>query len=98
MADNRQAAIADFKRIMKWIAGIAVLMVFGALVFLQLFSTLDANTIVATIFGVFFSVTLGCGLFAAAFFSENSGIDQEVTDATRSERARAHTPNRRKAS
>jgi hypothetical protein len=28
-------------------------------------------------------VLLGAGLFAAAFFSDKSGHDQEVTDATR---------------
>ena len=89
MADNRQAAIAEFKRIMQWIAVIAILMVVGALTGLQLFSTLDTNTIIATTLGVFFSVLLGCGLFAAAFFSDKSGFDQAVTDVTRSERARA---------
>lgn len=89
MADNRQTAIAEFKRIMKWIAFIAVLMVVGALTYLKLFSTLDTVAVIATTFGVFFSVVLGCGLFAAAFFSEKSGLDQEVTDATKSERNHA---------
>lgn len=88
MATNRQRAIAEFKRIMKWIAGIAVLMVIGALVYLYLYSTLDVSTVIAVTFGVFFSVLLGCGLFAAAFFSSNSGYDQDVTDITRSERDR----------
>ena len=92
MVDQRRAAIADFARIMKWIAAIAVVMVVGALTYLKLFSTLDTATVLATIFGVFFSVLLGCGLFAAAFFSDKSGLDQEVTDVTRSERKRArHT-------
>ncbi len=89
MADARQTAIAEFKRIMKWIAVIAVLMVLGALTYLQLFSTLDTATVVATTLGVFFSVLLGCGLFAAAFFSDKSGLDQEVTNVTRSEQNRA---------
>jgi hypothetical protein len=88
MTHDRQAAIADFKRIMKWIAAIAVLMVIGALTYLQLFSTLDTDTVIAVTLGVFFSVLLGCGLFAAAFFSDKSGIDQQVTDVTRSERRR----------
>jgi len=35
---------------------------------------------------VFFSVLLGCGLFALSFFSDKSGHDQSVNDATRSER------------
>lgn len=88
MATSRQQAIAEFRRIMKWIAGIAFLMVIGALVYLHIYSTLDPSTVIAVTFGVFFSVLLGCGLFAAAFFSANSGYDQEVTDITRSEHNR----------
>ena len=88
MASNRQLAIAEFKRILKWIAIIAVLMVAGALTYLHFTSSLDANTVIATTLGVFFSVLLGCGLFAAAFFSDKSGYDQNVTDVTRSERDR----------
>jgi hypothetical protein len=93
MADNRQTAIADFKRIMKWIAVIAVLAVLGALSYLRLFGTLDTTTVIATTLGVFFSVLLGCGLLAAAFFSDKSGIDQEVTDVTKSERKHAQRYN-----
>ena len=86
MASERQQAIADFKRIIKWIAVIAVLMVVAALTYLYLYSTLDISTVIATTLGVFISVLLGCGLFAAAFFSDKSGLDQSVTDATKSER------------
>lgn len=85
VVDNRSTAVAEFKRIMKWIAAIAAFMVVAALTYLQLFSTLDGATVIATTTGVFFSVLLGCGLFAAAFFSDKSGFDQEVADATRSE-------------
>jgi hypothetical protein len=88
MSSDRQQAIVEFKRIMWWIAAIAVLMVAGAMTYLYLTSTLDANTVIATTLGVFFSVLLGCGLFAAAFFSDKSGYDQNVTDVTRSERDR----------
>lgn len=88
MASDRQQALAEFRRIMKWIALIAVLMVLGSLTYLYLYSTLDANTVIAVTFGVFFSILLGCGLFAAAFFSANSGYDQDVTDVTKSERDR----------
>ena len=86
MSSDRQQAVAEFKRIMKWIAVIAVLMVAGALTYLYLTSSLDTSTVIATTFGVFFSVLLGCGLFAAAFFSSKSGYDQDVTDVTKSER------------
>ena len=88
MAADRQTALADFKRIMKWIAIAAVLMAVGALSYLRLFDALNATTAVATTLGVFFSVLLGCGLFAAAFFSDKSGLDQQVTDITLSERER----------
>ena len=88
MADDRQTAMAEFKRIMVIIAIIAVLMVVGALTYLYLFSTLDANTVIAVTLGVFLSTLLGCGLFAAAFFSDKSGHDQNVTDASKSERDR----------
>jgi uncharacterized oligopeptide transporter (OPT) family protein len=88
MPSERQQAVAEFKRIMIWIAAIAVLMVVGALTYLYETSSLDVSTVVATTLGVFFSVLLGCGLFAAAFFSSKSGHDQNVTDVTRSERDR----------
>jgi hypothetical protein len=39
--------------------------------------------VVATILGVFLSMVLGCGLFALAFFSDKSGHDDVVTDATK---------------
>jgi uncharacterized membrane protein HdeD (DUF308 family) len=88
MANDSQTALAEFKRIMKWIAAVAVLMVIAALFYLSLFGPLNATIVIATTLGVFFSVLLGSGLFAAAFFSDKSGLDQEVTDVTRSERAR----------
>jgi small-conductance mechanosensitive channel len=83
---DRQKAIAEFKRIILIIAVIAVLMVVAALAYLYVYSTLDASTVIATTFGVFFATLLGCGLFAAAFFSDKSGHDREVDDASRSER------------
>lgn len=86
MTSERQKAVAEFKHIMRWIAVIAVLMVAGALTYLYVSSSLDANTVIATTLGVFLSVLLGCGLFAAAFFSSKSGYDQSVTDVTKSER------------
>jgi hypothetical protein len=79
---QRERAIADFRRIMIWIAVLAVVMVAGALTYLGMTGDLDANLVIATFLGVFFSVLLGCGLFAAAFFSDKSGHDQSVSDAT----------------
>ena len=90
-AAERQKAVAEFKRIMTWTAVIAVLMVAGALTYLGLTGSLNSTTVIATTLGVFFSVLLGCGLFAAAFFSEKSGIDRQVADAAHSEHERTHT-------
>jgi protein-S-isoprenylcysteine O-methyltransferase Ste14 len=88
MANDRQTAVAEFKRIMAIIVVIAMVMVIGALFYLAHYQALDTNTVVATTLGVFFATALGCGLFAAAFFSDKSGHDREVTDASKSERER----------
>ena len=88
MGKDRQSAMAEFKRIIVIIAITAVLMVAGALAYLYVFSTLDTNTVIAVTLGTFFATLLGCGLFAAAFFSDKSGHDQDVTDASKSERDR----------
>ncbi len=86
MSTERAQAKAEFIRIMKWILVAAVLMVVAALVYLHASGDLTLHLVVATVLGVFFSVLLGCGLFAAAFFSDKSGLDQEVADATRQNR------------
>ena len=86
MPTDRQKAIAEFKRIILIIAVIAVLMVVAALTYLHFTSTLDTSMVIATTFGVFFATLLGCGLFAAAFFSDKSGHDRQVDEASRSER------------
>jgi hypothetical protein len=70
-----------------WIAAIGVLMVIGTLWYLsQTGDGLSVHMVIATIGGVFLSVLLGCGLFAAAFYSDKSGHDRDVTDATKSDR------------
>ena len=86
MVSERKKAEAEFWRMVRWIAGIGVLMAIGAIVYLAATGELYFHLVVATILGVFFSVLLGCGLFALSFFSDKSGYDQSVTDATKSER------------
>ena len=83
MATDRARAKAEFVRIMKWIVLAAVMMVAGALFYLHSSGDLTLHTVIATVLGVFLSVLLGCGLFAAAFFSDKSGLDQDVANATR---------------
>lgn len=82
MASERKAALKDFKRMMAWIAAAGVAMVAGALWYLSLFGPLNIHMVIATTLGVFLSTMLGCGLFAAAFFSDKSGHDQRSADAT----------------
>lgn len=83
MPDDRANALADFKRTLVWIAAAGVVMVAGALWYLSLHGQLRVHMVIATIAGVFLSMLLGCGLFAAAFFSDKSGHDRDVGDATR---------------
>ena len=66
-----------------WIGLAGVVMVVGALWYISLYEPLRLHMVIATVLGVFVSVLLGSGLFAAAFFSDKSGHDQDVTDATR---------------
>ena len=82
MVTDREQAAADFKRMIKWIALIAVLMVAGALAYLALTGEMTADMVIATTLGVFLSVLVGSGLMAASYFSDKSGHDRNVTDAT----------------
>jgi len=86
MDTQRAQATAEFRRIMKWIVGIGLVMAAGAIAYLALTGELYLHLVVATLGGVFLSVLLGCGLFALSFFSDKSGHDQSVTDATKTER------------
>ena len=82
MTDKERAA-AEFRRMILWIAAAGVIVTILALWYLSLYGPLRLHMVIATVAGVFFSMLLGCGLFAAAFYSEKSGHDQNVTDATR---------------
>jgi hypothetical protein len=79
-------AAAEFRRMVKWIAVVAALMVIGALAYLDAMGDLSLHVVIATVLGVFLSVLLGSGLFALAFFSDKSGHDDTVKNATRSQR------------
>ena len=82
MSNERKNAEAEFWRMVRWIAAIGAIMAVGAIVYLAATGELYFHLVVATILGVFFSVLLGCGLFALSFFSDKSGHDQTVRDAT----------------
>jgi hypothetical protein len=82
MTHERKKAEAEFWRMVRWIAAIGVLMAAGAIAYLAATGELNFHLVVATVLGVFFSVLLGCGLFALSFFSDKSGHDAQVRDAT----------------
>ena len=86
MNSQQAQAKAEFRRILIWIVAIGVVMAAGAILYLALTGELYLHLVVATLGGVFFSVLLGCGLFALSFFSDKSGHDQSIDDATRTER------------
>jgi hypothetical protein len=77
--DRIAAARAGFKRMMLIIGIAGIFMVIGSLWYLSLYGPLQTHMVVATIGGVFISMVLGCGLFAAAFFSDKSGHDDAAT-------------------
>ena len=82
MEHDEKKARVEFVRMVKWIVAIGVVMVIAAISYLAITGDLHLHMVVATVGGVFFSVLLGCGLFALSFFSDKSGHDQSVTDAT----------------
>ncbi|MCW3796309.1 hypothetical protein OMW55_00595 [Sphingomonas sp. BN140010] len=83
MATDQTKAAAEFRRVMKWIVMIGIAATVLALLYLGSSGELYPSMVIAVVAGVFLSVLLGCGLFAAAFFSDKSGHDQHVTDATK---------------
>ena len=82
MHSERENARADFRRMMKWIVAAAAAMVAAALLYLVATGDLTRDMVIATVLGVFFSVLLGSGLMAASYFSDKSGHDRDVRDAT----------------
>jgi hypothetical protein len=83
MDPRREQASREFRRSLKWIVIAAAVMVVVALVFIASQTNLSFHVVLATVLGVAFSVLLGTGLFALAFFSDKSGHDDNVTDATK---------------
>jgi protein-S-isoprenylcysteine O-methyltransferase Ste14 len=86
MTNGKRSAADEFRLMMKWITVAAVLMVIAALTYISMMGDLSVHIVIATILGVFFSVLLGCGLFALAYFSEKSGHYDNVNDSTKTQR------------
>ncbi|MCW3797192.1 hypothetical protein OMW55_05140 [Sphingomonas sp. BN140010] len=79
MSDQRQQAAAEFRRILKVIVAITIGFTIAAITYLGATGELYVHMVVAVIGGVFISVVLGCGLFAAAFFNDKSSHDRSST-------------------
>jgi cytochrome c oxidase assembly factor CtaG len=77
---------SEFRKAAVWILVAAVLMVIGAITYLALTGDLTLHMVVATTLGAFLSVLLGGGLMATIFFSDKSGHDQSISDATSRDR------------
>ncbi len=86
MTKDKRSPLDEFRSMMKWILVAAALMVAGALTYIARQGDLTIHIVIATILGVFFSVLLGCGLFALAFFSDKSGHDEDVSNSTKTQR------------
>lgn len=80
---TKSSAAAEFKRMMKWITLAGVAMVAISLTYAAVTTELSVHMVIALTVGVLLSVVLGSGLFALAFFSDKSGHDQTVADASR---------------
>jgi hypothetical protein len=80
---EREKAKAQFVRMLLGIIAASGFMSGAAIAYLAATGELHLHLVVATLLGVFFSVLLGCGLFALSFFSDKSGYDRSVADAAR---------------
>lgn len=83
MENDREQALREFQRMAGWIVAIGIAMAAAAMLYLYLTGEMHLHMVIATLAGVFLSVVLGCGLMAASFFSDKSGHDRSVADATR---------------
>jgi hypothetical protein len=72
-------AWARYKRIMTWMALVAIVCVLLSLIYLKSFGDpVPIHMMIATIAGVGFTVLVGTGLMGLVFFSSRSGADDEA--------------------
>ncbi|MBV7257917.1 hypothetical protein KCG44_14115 [Pacificimonas sp. WHA3] len=81
-ADDRsarlQTARSSFNRLMRYVLGAALLMEVALIAYLAVSDALTRTAVIAGSIGVIVSVVLGAGLMALAFFSSNSGVDDDA--------------------
>ena len=83
---NQREGEPRVSQAIKWIALLSLITVIAGLVSLWAMGEWSFHGVVATVLGLFLSTLLGAGLFSLAFFSDKSGHDDDVTDATRRRR------------
>lgn len=81
---TRAKALSSFKKLMKWMLLVAVLMVLAAFASFRFMQVqITGAMVVATIAGVGFSMLIGTGLMGLIFMSANSGRDDEAANPHR---------------
>ena len=78
---TRAKALADFRRLMRWMVVLAVVLIGLALLSFRVMGTpVTTAMVIATIAGVGLSMLVGTGLMGLIFMSANSGHDDEAAD------------------
>lgn len=78
---TRAKALSDFKRLMRWMVALAILLIGLALLSFRLFDVpVTGAMVIATVAGVGLSMLVGTGLMGLIFMSANSGHDDEAAD------------------
>ena len=78
---TRAQAVADFRRLMRWMLLLSVVLIALALLSFGIFDiALTPAMVISTIAGVGLSMLVGTGLMGLIFMSANSGHDDEAAD------------------
>lgn len=78
---TRAKALASFRRLMRWMLVVALVMVLFAFASFRFMDVpITGAMVVATIAGVGVSMLVGTGLMGMIFLSANSGHDDEASD------------------
>ena len=78
---TRAKALADFRRLMRWMLVLAVAMIGLAFVTYRIMAVpITLTMVIATVAGVGLSMQVGTGLMGLIFLSANSGRDDEAAN------------------
>ena len=78
---TRAKALSNFRRLMRWMLLLTVVLIGLALLSFRLFDVqITTAMVISTVAGVGFSMLVGTGLMGLIFMSANSGHDDEAAD------------------